>query len=185
MELTVTSRAAGKKSETKKLRREGKIPAVLYSKGEKGREIVVDGTEFQKLLNTTPTGTLSSKILTLLIDGKKVRVLVKDIQYHVTTYQVVHLDFEELHEDVPVSLNVPVTCVNTVDCVGVKLGGVIRQVVRQVRVSCLPKDIPAQFELDVRELGLGQGLKLSKLKIPQGVRASLKSNELAVLIAKK
>ena len=69
MKLTFATRSA-KKSETKKIRREGKIPAILYSKGEKGREIVVDGIAFKKILNTTPTGTLSSKIFTLENGGK-------------------------------------------------------------------------------------------------------------------
>ena len=140
MKLTVTTRSA-KKAETKKLRREGKIPAILYSKGEKGKEMVVDGTAFKKILNTTPTGTLSSKVFLLEGLGKTLKAVIKDIQYNITNYDVIHIDFEELHEDKPVTLNIPLVCVNTVDCVGVKLGGVIRQVIRQVRVTCLPKDI--------------------------------------------
>lgn len=185
MELTVTSRTAGKKSDTKNIRREGNIPAVLYSKGEKGKEIIVDGIAFKKILNTTPTGTLSSKVFTLDLDGKKVEAIVRDIQYHVTTYAVIHIDFEELHAGVPVTLNIPVCCVNTIDCVGVKLGGVLRQVTRQVKVTCLPKDIPAQFELDVCDMVLGQMLKLNALDIPPAVRPIVDLKEVAVLIARK
>lgn len=184
MKLTVAKRS-GKKSETNQLRREGKIPAILYSKGQKGVEIVLDAVAFKKILNTTPTGTLSSKIFELEGLGMKVRALVKDIQYNITTYDVIHLDLEELHEDEPVTLNIPLICTNTVDCIGVKLGGVIRQVIRQVRVTCLPKDIPEQFELDVREMNLGQMKRLSDLAIPAGVRPTINLNEAAVVIARK
>ncbi len=184
MKLAVAARSA-KKSENKKFRREGKIPAVIYSKGEKGQEVVVDGIEFKKILTTTPTGTLSSKVFSLDVAGKAVRAIVKDIQYNIITYDVIHLDFEELHENLPVSLNIPLVCVNVADCVGVKLGGVVRQVMRNVKVTCLPKDIPAQFEIDVRDMHLGQTKKLSALKIPEGVRPSADMKEVAVVIARK
>jgi large subunit ribosomal protein L25 len=185
MELTVSSRQSRKKSETKKIRREGNIPAVIYSKGEKGKEIVVDGNAFLKALNQIEKGTLSSKVFTLKADGKSVKAIIKDIQYAVTSYDIIHLDFEELHEDVPVTLNIPVKFLNVVECAGIKLGGVLRQVVRQVKVRCLPKDIPERFNLDVRDLALGQSIKLNKLQIPSGVRPIIDLNEVAVVIAKK
>lgn len=184
MKLDVAVRSK-KKSENKRLRREGKIPAVLYAKGAKGKEIAVDGIEFKKILNTTPTGTLSSKIFSLNIGGDVVKAIVKEIQYAVTTYDVIHLDFEELFDNEPVTLNIPLVCMGAVDCVGVKLGGVIRQVIRQIRVKCLPKDIPDQFELDVRDMNMGQTKKLNALHIPEGVRPAVSLNEVAVVIARK
>ncbi|MCP5469328.1 MAG: 50S ribosomal protein L25 [Chlamydiales bacterium] len=185
MELTVTSREKGKKSEAKRIRRAGNIPAVLYSKGEAGVEIEVDGNEFKKILNHVPTGTLSSKVFTLTLDGKKRKALVKDIQYHVTTYNIVHMDFIELFDDVPVTLNIPVRCVNTVDCAGVKLGGVIRQVIRQMRVRTLPKNIPDSFELDVKAMTLGQAKRLNEIAIPDGVSAVDTLDNVAVVIARR
>lgn len=185
MELTIVGRTPGKKSETKKIRREGNIPAILYSKGEKGREIIVDGIEFRKVLNNIESGTLSSTLFTLNLDGKPVKAIVKAIQYAVTSYDVIHLDFEELHEAIPVTLNIPVKFLNAVECAGVKLGGVLRQVVRSVKVRCLPKDIPDRFDLDVGDLILGQSLKLNKLEIPSGVRPMIELNEVAVVVARK
>lgn len=185
MKLTATRRSAGKKTENKQIRRQGNVPAILYSKGEKGQEIVIDGIAFKKILNTTPTGTLSSKVFQIEIDGKTIKAVVKDIQYNITTYDVIHLDFEQLHDDHPVALKIPVRCINVADCVGVKLGGVVRIVVRQVPVVCLPKDIPNDFEVDVRDLNVGQMRKLSELKIPQGVRPTISLNEAAVVIARK
>ncbi len=185
MKLSVTKRTAKTKSDLRMIRREGKIPAILYSKGKSGEEIVVDGIDFQKILNTTPTGTLSSKVFKLDIEGKSIQAIVKDIQYNITTYAVIHIDFEELHADHPVTLNIPLKCVNAANCAGVKLGGVIRQVVRQVKVSCLPKHIPDEFELDLLDLNLGQMIKLEHLKIPKEVRPAGKMKGVAVVIARK
>lgn len=185
MKLDVQTRSSEKKSESKKLRREGKIPAVLYSKGENGQEITVDGAEFQKILNTTPKGTLSSKIFTLSINGKEVKAIIKEIQYHVTTYTIVHLDFEELHDDVVVSLNIPVVCTGVADCAGVKLGGVLRQIIRQVKIRALPKDIPSEFNIDVRALGLGQTKRLRDIEIPAGVTPVTDLKEVAVVVGRR
>jgi large subunit ribosomal protein L25 len=185
MKLAVGSRKAKSKSEIKRMRHEGQIPAILYSKGEKGREIVIDGIAFKKILNTTPTGTLSSKVFTLELDKKAIRAIVKDIQYKITTYDVIHIDFEELHNETPVTLNVPLVCINIADCVGVKQGGVVRPVIRQVKVRCLPKDIPEHFEIDVRDMNLGQKKRLSDIQIPKGVRPAVDLKEVAVVIARK
>lgn len=185
MELTVASRTAGKKAETKKIRREGNIPAILYSKGEKGQDVVVNGIDFKKVMNKVEQGTLSSVVFDLTVDGKKVKAIVKDIQYAVTTYDILHIDFAQLHDKVPVTLNIPLKFLNAVECAGVKLGGVLRQVIRHVKVTCLPKDIPARFNLDVRDLVMGQSVKLSALEIPAGVKPITRLNEVAVVVAKK
>jgi large subunit ribosomal protein L25 len=185
MKLTVAKRTAKTKSETRNIRREGKIPAILYSKREPGKEIVVDSISFRKILNTTPTGTLSSKIFTLDLEGQAIKAIVKDIQYNITTYDVIHIDFEQLHDDLPVTLNIPLRCINAVNCVGVKLGGVVRQVVRQVKVTCLPKHIPEEFEIDILDLNVGQMKKLQDLEIPEGVRPVGSFKGVAVIIARK
>jgi large subunit ribosomal protein L25 len=185
MKLTATKRSAGKKSENRQIRRAGNIPAILYSKGQKGEEIVIDGGDFKKILNVIPAGTLSSKTFLLDLDGKVIKAIIKGIQYQVTTYQVIHLDFEQLHEGHPVAIKIPLCCINVADCAGIKLGGVVRQVVRYVPVVCLPKNIPSAFEVDVRNLGLGQMLKLNELTIPQGVRPTISLKEVAIVIARK
>lgn len=185
MELTVKSRKSGKKSTINEIRRAGNIPAILYSKGERGVELEVDGREFQKILNKVPTGTLSSKVFDLTLDGHKKKALVKDIQYHITSYNIIHLDFIELFDDVPVKLNIPIRCVNAVDCVGVKLGGTLRQVIRQMRVKTLPKNIPDSFELDVKNMSLGHSKRLSEITLPRGVTPIDGLNNVAVVVSRK
>lgn len=185
MELTVSKRTAGKKTEIKKIRREGNIPAILYFQGKKGEEIYIDGIAFKKVLNTVERGTLSSKIFTLHVDGKIVKAIVKDIQYNITTYDVIHLDFERLEDNSPVTLNIPLKLTGTVDCVGVKLGGNLRQVVRSVKVTCLPKDIPTDFSLDVRNLNVGQSLSMQDIVVPARVKLKyVDMNRAAVTVAR-
>ncbi len=100
-------------------------------------------------------------------------------------YSVIHLDFEELHSDVPVTVKVPIEMTGVVDCIGVKLGGILRQVIRHVKVRCLPKDIPSCFYLDVKSLDLRQSRRLNDLEIPETLRPLVDLNEVAVLIAKR
>lgn len=186
MKLQTIKRTADSKSEVKKLRREGYIPAVLYVKGQSGETMAIKANEFQAYLRQVKSGHLPTTIFTLVDDkGKERRVVIKDIQYQITTYVVTHLDFEELLPDQKVNVNIPIECTGMVDCVGIKLGGVLRQVIRHVRVRCLPKDIPSYFELDIRELGLKQSKRLRDLQIPKPVRPLVDMNEVVAVIVKR
>jgi len=185
MDLTVTKRTPGKKSENKRIRREGNIPATLYSQGKAGEEIVVEGAVFQKVLNKIEPGTLSTKLFTLHLDGKTRRAIVKDIQYDIITYAIIHLDFEQLHDQTPVNVNVPIQHIGAMDCIGVKLGGVLRSVIRKVKVRCLPKDIPSHFEVDVKDLGVNDSRRLSDIAIPKEVRPLINLKEIAVVVSKR
>jgi len=186
MELVTEKRDLKKVGGVNRLRREGKIPAVVYSRGEPGDNIALEYSDFAAILRAVQKGMLSTTVLTLKdSDGKERKVLVRDIQYHPTTYNVLHLDFEELHEDSPVNVRVPVEATGAVDCVGIKHGGVLRRVVRSLRVRCLPKDIPSCFTLDVSKLELKQSRRLNEIKIPEGVRPMQDLNEVALVITKR
>lgn len=186
MKLQTVKRTAGKKSEAKKLRREGYIPAVLYVKEKSGEALAIKANDFGSFLRHVKSGHLPTSIFTLVDEkGKERRVVIKDIQYEITTYDVSHLDFEELSSDHKINVKVPIECTGQVDCVGIKLGGVLRQVIRHVRVRCLPKDLPSFFELDVRELGIAQTKRLSDLQIPNTVRPLADMNEVVAVIVKR
>lgn len=186
MKLKVLPRQGNKKSENSRLRREGFIPAVLYIKGKEGEAITVQSREFGALLRSVRSGHLPTTVFTLIDDkGRERRAIIKDIQYHVTTYNVLHLDFEELIAGEQVNIKVPIECVGAADCVGVKLGGVLRQVIRHVRVRCMPKDLPTFFELDVKDLGLKQSKRLADLAMPATVRPLADLNEVVAAIVKR
>lgn len=186
MKLKTISRSTEKKSENKKLRREGLIPSIIYTRGKDAESIAVDRIEFGSLLRKVQSGRLSTTIFTLVgEDGKERRAIVKDIQYKPTNYEVIHLDFEELIDKLPINVKVPIECTGIVDCIGVKLGGVLRQVIRHVRVRCLPKDIPNAFQIDVKTLNQRESRRLKDIEIPKTIRPLVDLNEVAVLIAKR
>ena len=186
MELHVIKREQIKKSESNRIRREGNIPAVVYFQGKESYAITVNGTEFSNHMRTVISGRLSTTICHLKDEnGKTQRALIKDIQYEITTYKIQHLDFEVLSDNVMINLNVPIECSGVVDCVGVKLGGVLRQVIRSLRIRCFPKDIPTSFVVDVKTLGQNETKKLSDLVIPHTIKPFGNLNEVAIIIAKR
>lgn len=186
MKLSITERKAEGKCHSNRLRKRGFVPAVLYVRGKESLPISVDRSHFDAALRSIPKGRLSTTIFSLADEkGKEIRAIVKEIQYHPTSYDIIHLDFEELQKDVPVNIKVPIECIGVLDCAGIKLGGVLRRVIRYLKVSCLPDHIPPYFELDVTALGMKQYKKLSDLQIPKNVKPLVDLGEVAVVIAKR
>lgn len=186
MNLKFINRAADKKSESNRLRREGLIPAIIYQRGKEGTAIAVNNNEYQAIIRKVQPGRLSTHVFTLVDEkGKEHRAILKEIQYKVTNYDVLHLDFEELVDNVPVNVKVPIECTGVADCIGVKLGGVLRQVIRYLRVRCLPKDIPNVLTYDVKNLNARESRRLKDLEIPQTIRPLADLNEVAVVIVKR
>ncbi|MGM0440302.1 MAG: 50S ribosomal protein L25 [Chlamydiota bacterium] len=186
MKLAITKRLKDKKKDVKRLRRAGAIPAVIYSGQNPAENITVEEAELQAILRSIPKGSLSTKVLTLVDDqGKERKAIVKDIQYHVTSYDIIHLDFEELYDDRPVNINVPINYVGVEECKGIKLGGFLRKILRRCKVRCLPADIPTDFEIDVSDLGLQQSCRLKAIELSKGITPLYKMEDVAVIIAKR
>lgn len=185
MKLTLSKRSGEKKSELTQIRFRKDIAAVIYQKGKPNENVTVKGSEFHAILRGLPKGYLPVTVFELDLDGKKSKAIVKDIQYHPTTYQILHLDFLLLSDKIPVDVKVPIVCTGEADCVGIKLGGFLRQVIRHLRVSCLPKDIPADFKLDIRELGIGQTKRIRDIEMNETLRLLGKEEEVVVVIAKR
>ncbi len=185
MKLAVEKRVSEKKKEINDIRRQGNVPAVIYSSKTQPEKLTISGVEFKTILREMKPGQLPTTIFTLSDGKKERRAIIKDIQYHLTTYVVSHIDFEELIDNVPVSVKVPVNCMGISDCTGIKLGGFLRQVVRHVKVECLPKHIPSEFIVDVRDLGIRQSKRLRDIAMPSGVRALSRPEEVIVVIAKR
>ena len=185
MKLNVKPRIGEKKGDIKQIRREGDIPAIVYSSHTQPEKLIISGAEFGAILRSIKPGQLPTTVF-VLEDGKQTRkAIIKDIQYHLTSYRVSHIDFEVLVDSVPVSFNVPISCVGVADCIGIKLGGFLRQVKRYIKVQCLPKDIPAEFSIDVKDLGIRQTKRLRDLAMPAGVKPQASLEEVLVVIAKR
>lgn len=186
MKLNYRQRNAERKSETKRLRSTGAIPSIIYSRGNESTNIAVEASDFTALVRHVKPGHLSAQVFSLVAeDGSLKRALLKGIQYEPTTYQVIHLDFEELVKDHKVNVKVPIEWVGAADCVGVKLGFVLRAVIRSMPVSCLPEHIPESFQLDVRSMGARDVKRLKDLEIPETVRPLKDLNEVIVVMAKR
>lgn len=186
VEISIASRQGQSKGEIKRLRREGFIPAVIYSHGKNPESISLPTVDFATVLRNIRSGFLPTTIFTLVDSkGNKRRAIVKDIQYTVTTYDVIHLDFLELHDNQAVALKVPVECTSLVDCVGIKLGGFLRTVMRHLKVKCLPKYIPTHFEIDVKDLNVNQFRKVKDMVIGAGITYLGRPEDVVVSVAKK
>ena len=184
MKLNVLKREHGTKGQNNALLQEGRIPAVVYVKGSDNLVISVSRDELEAIMRKVPKGFLSTVVFELDLDGKKVKALVKDIQYHRTTYNMLHLDFQEIYEDVPVNVNIPLEFLGAADCVGIKLGGFLRPVKRSVRVTCLPKDMPSKFSIDISKLQIKQSKRVRDLDVKEGVRVLAGEDNVLVVIAK-
>ncbi len=186
MKLQVKKRPAETKNEAHALRREGFIPAVLYSKNNANQNIVIKTDEFHAHLRQIQQGHLTATKFTLEEEGgHKIEALVKDIQYHPVTYNILHIDFMQLHANHQIYVKIPVRLNGTADCVGVKLGGSVQAVSPHFKVKCLPKDIPAYFEIDVADMKIHQSRRFSSLNLPDNVKAIDSLNNVAVIIAKR
>ena len=185
VELTILPRPEKARS-AKQLAHDELIPFVMYAKGKENHLGVVKKVEIAALLRNIRSGFLPTTRITLKDEaGKTSEVLVKDIQYHPTTYAVIHLDFLELSPSQRVNINVPVEVLNQVDCVGIKMGGFMRRVMRHIPVRCLPKDIPSHFDVDALSMDIGHVRRVKDLVMPKGVTSLAKENDIVVTVAKR
>lgn len=186
MKLAITSRSCDKKREAKRLRTNKKIPAVLYNRGKDSSPIAVDRLEFDAILRNVPKGQLSTAIFAMKDEqGKEFNAVLKEVQYNRTNYDVEHLDFIQVDGKHRVTVNVPVVLVNLPDCIGVKLGGQVRQLERQIRVNCPGDKIPASFQIDVRDMNVDEMRKIDDLKFDKEVKPLISKNNVIVMIDKK
>ena len=185
MKLAIFERTKLTKGDVKRLRREGNVPAVSYGTGKSVRHLYLRGADLQAILRDMPKGALATTMFELQEKGTTHRALIKGIQYNVVSYAVEHIDFLMVDEKNPVTVNVPIQVVGAAECAGLKLGGTLRQVIRTMKVQCLPKHIPNAFQIDVRSLGVTQAKRLSDIELPAHVRPLARMEQVAVVIAKQ
>ena len=186
MKLAITPRTSETKREAKRLRLNKKIPAVLYHRGKESAPIAIDKLEFEALMRSVPKGQLSTVVFALNDqEGKELHAVIKEVQYNKTTYEVEHLDFAKVDSQSRINVNIPVVLANVVDCVGVKMGGQIRQLVRQIKVNCPGDKIPTAFVIDVKDMNVEEIKKIKDLDVAKDLRPIISPNEVIVMIAKK
>ncbi|BFT30723.1 50S ribosomal protein L25/general stress protein Ctc [Alteromonas sp. D210916BOD_24] len=164
--LDASVRADLGKGASRRLRREDKLPGIIYG----GEEAPVSITlEHNKVIQAADFEAFYSHVLTLNVDGKAVEVLVKDMQRHPFKPKITHIDFQRVIAGQELHTNVPLHFVNEEQSAAVKAGGIAEHHVTDIEVTCLPKDLPEFIEVDMAKVEMGQTLHLSDLTLPAGV----------------
>ena len=150
----------------KSVRRQGKVPAVIYGGESDPEMLVLDHNEVVKHLAHE---AVYSHILDVVVAGKAQKVILKAVQRHPAKARVLHLDFLRVKADEKLKAHVPLHFINEEVCVGAKLGGVVMHNLVDIEVACLPGDLPEYIEVDLTNLNLGETLHVSQLIAPKGV----------------
>jgi large subunit ribosomal protein L25 len=169
VEIKVERRAGSGKGAARKLRRAGTIPGVFYGPGRTTVEVGVGAEEFEKKLSHLE----GSHLIRLVNDGGKdadlhdKAVLVREVQRHPVSDDILHVDFFEVSLTERLTVSVPLRFVGKP--VGVVDGGILQPIVREIEVECLPTEIPQFIEVDVSALGIHEAVHLSSVQLPEGV----------------
>jgi large subunit ribosomal protein L25 len=157
--LEAQPRAAGTKNDARRVRRDGKIPAVVYGAGKQALTVSVDPRQVSRILHSE---TGHNTVFDLAVDGERTKAMIVDWQYEPIKGSLLHIDLKRIAMDQKLRVNVPIELVG--EPAGVKQqGGILEQITREVEVECLPGDIPHAIELNVSELVFGQVLRVSDL----------------------
>jgi large subunit ribosomal protein L25 len=155
------------KGASRRLRRDGKVPAVLYGGHGEPRSLALD---HQKLRLVVGDERFYSSIISVNVGAEKQPAIVKDVQMHPARNAVLHVDLQRVLENEKIRLHLPIHFKNESIAPGVKTqGGVVSHHMADVEVSCLPKDLPEYFEADLANMSLNDTLYLADLALPAGV----------------
>lgn len=162
--LNAFPRSVAKRSGVKKLRTNGRVPAVIYGQKEP-KNLEIDTKEIENVIHAAHSEML---LLDLSVDGSKTLALVKEIQHHPLSGKILHVDLHEVKENQKVTASVPVEPVG--EAVGVKTGGgVLEHVLFNIKVRATPKNLPEVIHVDVSALEINKALTLGEIKLPEGV----------------
>ena len=165
-QLTGEARSDLGRRGSRRLRRSGRIPAIVYGGGEEPLAVSLGQNELSHEMDRDGFHT---SILTLKVGKASQSVVVKAVQRHPSRPQILHLDFQRIVADQAITLNVPVNVVGEDDAVGIKEGGVVQRLLTDVEISCLPRHLPEYLEIDISALEMNQLLHLSDIELPEGV----------------
>ena len=155
------------KGASRRLRRSGKLPAILYGAGKDPLPLQMD---HDAVMHKLEHEAFYSHILTVKVGGEEVKAVLKDLQRHPYKPAVLHMDLQRIDEEEKLRMHVPLHFVGEDVAPGVKQsGGVISHLVTEVEVTCLPRHLPEYIEVDVSGLGVNESLHLSDLALPEGV----------------
>ena len=164
--LEAQPRTPGTKNDARRVRRDGKIPAVVYGAGKQAVPVAVDPRQVSRILHSE---TGYNSVFDLAVDGERAKAMIVDWQYEPIKGTLLHIDLKRIAMDQKLRVNVPIELIG--EAAGVKQqGGILEQITREVEVECLPGDIPNAIELNVAELVFGMVLRVSDLPKSDKIR---------------
>jgi large subunit ribosomal protein L25 len=166
-ELHATPRADLGKGASRRLRLQGQIPAIIYGAGETPKSISLIHKDVRK---ATENEAFFSHILTVHVEGKQHKAVVKDMQRHPYKPIIMHMDLLRINMNEAMTMHIPLHFTGEEKAPGVKDGGMVAHLLTAVEISCLPADLPEYIEVDVANLALNQMVHLSDLTLPKGVK---------------
>ena len=168
-EFTAFARTTEGRGASRRLRRSGRAPGIVYGGTVAPQPIEID---HNALFHALRNEAFHSSILTMKLADGATKVLLRDVQMHPFKNEILHVDFQRVDENRKIHMKVPLHFVNAEISPAVKVGGaLVSHVVNEVDVACLPKDLPEFIEVDLSHLESGKAIHLSELKLPEGVIA--------------
>ncbi|MCU7809831.1 MAG: 50S ribosomal protein L25/general stress protein Ctc [Candidatus Thiodiazotropha sp. (ex Notomyrtea botanica)] len=165
-EVIAQSRIDTGKGASRRLRRSGQVPGIVYGAH---KEPTMISLLHHEMIHALQNEAFYSSLLTLKLDDKPETVVIKDLQRHPAKPFILHVDFQRVQADEKIRLHVPIHFTNEETCPGIKSGGQASHVMADVEISCLPKDLPEFIEIDMSSLEMGAIIHASELTLPAGV----------------
>ncbi len=176
-ELQVEARDENGKGAARAIRRQGRIPAVVYGHDMPARSISLSRRDLEQEL---ARGGFMNRLLNLKLEDKSQRVLPREVQFHVVTDAPIHVDFLRLGEDAELNIMVPVIFLNEEESEGLRRGGVLNVVRHEIEVMCRADAIPESIEVDLTGLDIGDSIHISSVALPDGVAPTITDRDFTI-----
>jgi len=175
--LSAEARDRAGKGASRALRREGRVPAVIYGNNEEPQMVHVEAKLLDKLLGT---GHFFNSVVMVEVSGKKIRTIPKDVAFHPVTDRPLHADFLRVSEHAKVNINVPVTFENEDASPGLKRGGVLNIVRHELELVCDAAEIPEGITIDLTGYEVGDSIHISAITLPKGVESAITDRDFTI-----
>jgi large subunit ribosomal protein L25 len=175
--LNALVRERAGKGAARAVRREGRVPAVIYGDKKEPQTISMD---YRELMKQVQTGRFLSTLVDIDVDGTKVRTIPRDVQFDPVRDFVVHVDFLRLGKGARIAVEVAINFLGDEDSPGLKRGGVLNVVRHTVEIMCPADAIPESFDMDISELDIGDGLHSTDLTLPEGMTFTITDRDFTI-----
>jgi large subunit ribosomal protein L25 len=168
--LKATKRETVTSGQLNKLREDGLIPGILYGGKDTNAKISIEKKLIKNILNSE---SFLSSVIDLDLDGRKLKVIPRDVAYNVISDEPIHIDFMRVVPGTKIILEIPVKFINNSDCPGLKVGGVLNIVRRKIELKCPAENIPEEIIVDLKGLEIGTSIKISSITLPENVTPTI------------